>query len=365
MGARLKVSYRVRGDASSIEARAEAIALEQSVETPLTVIRDPKILSEIVGRVLAISDLGDGWFDVLIELAAATVGGDAGQLVNMLFGNSSLHEDVRVHDVVLPDELLAAFKGPSLGVDGLRLRAKAEGRALTASALKPQGLSAAELAKLAHELALGGLDLVKDDHGLADQAYCPFADRVKACAAAIRAAAAVTGKHTIYAPSLSGSLADMEREIGIARDEGLAAVLIAPVVAGFSNFQALRRENPDFAFIAHPTLSGAAISPAVFAKLFRLIGADASIFPNYGGRFGYSPATCTAISRALLDPVAGLAPSLPTPAGGMTVQRTPEMLDFFGRESMLLIGGAILAAAHGDIARETEAFVQAVVEHRY
>ncbi len=33
-------------------------------------------------------------FEVAIALAAATVGDDAGQLLNMLFGNTSLQEDV-------------------------------------------------------------------------------------------------------------------------------------------------------------------------------------------------------------------------------------------------------------------------------
>lgn len=365
MSARLNVFYRIRGDASSIEARAQAIAVEQSVEMPLAAIHDPGILSGIVGQVAAIEDRGDGWFDLRIDLAMATVGDDAGQLINMLFGNTSLHEDVILHDFMAPDDLLAAFGGPGHGVAGLRRRAKAEGRALTSSALKPQGLPASELAQLAFALALGGLDIIKDDHGLANQSYSPFADRVRACAAAVRKAAADSGKPTRYAPSLSGSLDEMRRQIGIARDEGLDTVLIAPVVGGLSNFQALRRSNPDFVFLAHPTMSGAAISPALFAKLFRLIGADASIFPNHGGRFGYSVATCKGISEALLGAWGGLAPSLPVPAGGMTLARVPEMLDYYGRDAMLLIGGALLAAPQEAIAKETESFVRAVAEYDY
>lgn len=365
MGARLNVFYRIRGEASSIEARSNAIAVEQSVEMPLAAIHDPGILSGIVGEVVSIEDRGDGWFDVRIDLASATVGEDAGQLINMLFGNTSLHADVSLYDVAVPDDLLAAFDGPGHGVAGLRRRAKAEGRALTSSALKPQGLSAAELARLAFELALGGLDFIKDDHGLANQSYSPFADRVPACAAAVRKAAAVTGRPTRYAPSLSGCFDEIHGQIGIAREEGLDTVLIAPMIAGLSNFQALRRAHPDFAFLAHPTMCGAAIAPALFAKLFRLIGADASIFPNHGGRFGYSAATCKGISETLLGALGGLAPSLPVPAGGMTLARVPEMLDHYGKDAMLLIGGALLAAPREAIAKETEGFVHAVAEYDY
>jgi len=32
------------------------------------------------------------------------------------------------------------------------------------------------------------------------------------------------------------------------------------------------------------------------------------------------------------------------PAGGMSVERVPEMLEFYGKDAMLLIGGALLAA---------------------
>lgn len=365
MTSRLTAVYRVRATAADIEARAQAIAVEQSVEMPLAAIADARVLSGIVGRVTAIGEADENSFDVRIELAAATIGDDAGQLINMLFGNTSLHEDVKLFDAVFPDELLAAFGGPRLGVAGLRARAGADGRALTCSALKPQGLGAAELGELAYELASGGLDLIKDDHGLADQAYSPFAERVRLCAAAVRDAGERTGRRTRYAPSLSGSLSDMERQLALARAAGLDAALIAPMIAGPSNFQKLRRDHPDFAFIAHPTMTGAAVSPALFARLFRLFGADASIFPNYGGRFGYSPAGCKAIAAGLLAPWGGLARSVPTPAGGMSVQRTAELLDFYGRDVMLLIGGALLSAPRGALAAATAQFVRAVAEHDY
>jgi ribulose-bisphosphate carboxylase large chain len=358
---RLVATYRVQSDASAIEARARAIAVEQSVEMPLDAIEDAAILDEIVGRVEGIEDQGGGRFAVRIGLAEATVGADAGQLLNMLFGNTSLQEDVALLDVELPAAVAARFGGPRHGIGGLRARADAANRALTCSAIKPQGLPPDRLAALVERFARGGLDFVKDDHGLADQAYSPFAERVSACATAARRAAAATGHPTRYVPSLSGDLERMRGQIAAARNEGVDTVMIAPALAGFATARALIRDNPDIAFLAHPTLGGAArIAPELLiGKLFPLIGADAVIFPTYGGRFGYSRATCRALAGN-----ARAALALPVPAGGMTLARIGEKLDFYGPETMLLIGGSLLTARER-LTDETAAFTRAVTAHRY
>ena len=58
----------------------------------------------------------------------------------------------------------------------------------------------------------------------------------------------------------------------------------------------------------------------------------------------------------------GLRPAMPMPAGGMTTDRVREMLDFYGAEVMLLIGGALLEARE-NLREATSAFVAEV--HRY
>jgi ribulose-bisphosphate carboxylase large chain len=355
--ARFSVIYRVRSDAAAIEARAQAIAVEQSVEMPLTAIAEPDILRDMVGQVESIEHRGGEMFEVRIGLASATIGDDAGQLLNMVFGNTSLHEDVVLLDVEIPSGLAAAFGGPRHGIDGLRRRAGAFGRALTCSALKPQGLPPAPLAQLAEQFSRGGIDFIKDDHGLANQAYSPFAERVAAVAGAI-------GR--TYVPSLSGDLDTMRRQIDTACRHDIDMVLIAPMIAGWATMQALVRQYPEIAFIAHPTMGGAArIAPdLLIGKLFRLLGADAVIFPNHGGRFGYSPETCLGLADNARASWHGLRPSVPVPAGGMTLERVPEMLDFYGPDAMLLIGGSLLAARER-LTEETAAFVRAVAQHSY
>jgi ribulose-bisphosphate carboxylase large chain len=358
---RIIAVYHVADTADRIQARAHTIAVEQSVEMPVAAISDPAVLDEIVGQVEDIRDLGNGRFEIRIGLAVATTGLEPGQLLNMLFGNSSLHADVTLADAIFPQGLLTAMGRKRPGLQGWRDRAGARGRALTCSALKPQGLPAPELAKIAAQLARGGLDFIKDDHGLANQAYSPFAERVPRIADAVRDARAKDGGRTGYLPSLNGNLDQMRRQVEIARAAGLDAVLIAPMTTGVPSFHTLTGENPDIAFMAHPALAGPShiAPPLLLGKLFRLFGADATVFPNHGGRFGYSPATCRELAHAALAPWGGLSDCVPVPAGGMTPDRVPEMLEFYGQDVMLLIGGGLLAAGPR-MTEEAAAFTAAV-----
>ena len=364
--ARLEATYLVRSDARDVEERARAIAVEQSVEMPVAPIADDWVRSQIVGRVEGISERQDRLFEIRISLAAETVGRDPGQLLNMLFGNTSLHEDVELADVALPTDLMQDFGGPRHGLHELRRRVGAPARALTSSPLKPQGLPPADLARLAADFAQAGIDYIKDDHGLADQAYSPFAARLESVTAALQTVEQRSGRAARYVPSLSGDLDTMRCQIAAAKEASVDTVMVAPMVAGLSNFHRLVRENPTVAFVAHPTMAGAAriAPPLLLGKLFRILGADAVIFPNYGGRFGYSPDICRALARAALDERDGLRPAVPVPAGGMRTDRVAGMLDFYGADVMLLIGGALLEARE-HLREATAAFVAAVHRHPY
>jgi ribulose-bisphosphate carboxylase large chain len=353
MTGRFSVTYHVRSDAAAIEARAQGIAVEQSVEMPLAAIDEPPVLTDIVGQVEQIDDLGGGTFSVRIGLALATIGDDPGQLLNMLFGNTSLHEDVILRDAVIPERFCAG----GMGTPALRSRLGVAWRAFTGSALKPQGLSAERLAALAGRFARGGLDFIKDDHGLADQAYSPFAVRVPLIAEAVARAARETGHNTRYIPSLTGDLEQMRARARLAIDCGLDCLMVAPMIAGFASVWALTRAFPQVTFFAHPSMGGAArIAPELLiGKLFPALGCGAVIFPTYGGRFGYSPATCRAL-------VANARPALAVPAGGITLNRVSELLDFYGPDTMLLIGGNLLLAGER-ITEESAAFAEAVAQH--
>jgi ribulose-bisphosphate carboxylase large chain len=358
---RIRATYRIAASETESRVRADALASEQSVEMPVSAVGDQRVLDEIVARVESIRPHA-GEFEVVLGIAPATTGGEASQLLNMLFGNCSLQPEVELVDVAFPDGYEKTFPGPRFGIEGLRRITGVRSRALTCSALKPQGSTVEYLAHLAHGFALAGIDVIKDDHGLANQGFSPFAARVPAVQRAIAEANRETGGNTIYAPTFSGGPAALRDQARIARAEGVRMALIAPMLVGVPAFVELQAEL-DIPIMAHPAFGGATriAPPLLLAKLFRLFGADATIFPNHGGRFSYSRATCLAIASTAREPWNGLPPILPVPAGGMTVERVPEMLEGYGTDTMLLIGGGLLAAGDGLMEKSRE-FVRKVAE---
>ena len=358
----IEVVYRVRASAQALGARADALLLEQTVELPRSALRTSFVREHLVGRAVATVPESEGVFLVTLAQPAVAAAGDPAQLLNVLFGNCSLQPDVELVDVRLPASLAEVLGGPRFGIAGMRALAGAKGRALTASVLKPVGLSVAETAGLCRTLALSGLDFVKDDHGLADHSFSPYIERVGACLAATAQAAQATGKRTVYIPNLIGTPETVRRQASQAAELGAQAVMVSPMLLGLP-FLAELAAGLGIPILAHPAFGGATrIAPeALLGKLFPLYGADAVIYPNVGGRFSYSREECAGIAAALRTADAGRKAALPVPAGGIRVENMAGVLRFYGADTMLLVGGSLLDSpgAEALLARSRQ-FVEAV-----
>jgi ribulose-bisphosphate carboxylase large chain len=220
-------------------------------------------------------------------------------------------------------------------------------RALTSTALKPIGLSLERLAQLCGLFADAGIDIIKDDHGLANQSFHPFAARVRACQKAVREVNHKSGRQAIYVPNIIGTPATVLEQLRFAQDEGVCAVMIAPMLLGLPFMAEIVANHALVPVIAHPSFGGATrIAPELlYGKLFPLYGADATIFANFGGRFAYGKETCRKLADALTMPgVPGLISTLPMPAGGIKYRDVAEVLAFYGTEVILLIGGGLYEA---------------------
>src|SRR5437773_2145399 len=102
-----------------------ALLILTGLAVAATIVSDVVRRHHIVGRVEAIGEVSPGLFAVRIGLSRATAGDDAGQLINMLFGNTSLQDDVVLHDAEFPADIAAGFGGPNIGFGGLRAWADA------------------------------------------------------------------------------------------------------------------------------------------------------------------------------------------------------------------------------------------------
>lgn len=356
------MTYRLDVGASEAEARAEALALEQTVEVPRVVVaREPVIEEQIVGRVESVTQDDDGASLVRIAYPAATTANDPAQLLNVVFGMTSLQPDAMCVEIDPPKSLFEALRGPRFGIEGLRKASGVTDRALTCTALKPMGHSPEVLADLMRDFARAGIDVVKDDQGLANHAFCPFEERVRACSAAVREVADETGHQTLYAPNLIGSPETLFEQLRIAERHGAGAVMVSPMLVGLPVFWELCQKRTSLPVLAHPSFGGVQrfATDLLFGGLLRLYGADAVIFVGYGGRYATPRDTCQRLAERLRRPWGGLTASLPVPGGGVQLENVAELLDFYGRDVMLLMGGSLQLEA-GRVQERSRVFVEAV-----
>ncbi|MBW3661082.1 MAG: ribulose 1,5-bisphosphate carboxylase [Gemmatimonadetes bacterium] len=356
----VRATYRIDVPPGEGRARAEALALEQTAELPRAAVGSESARA-FLGGVESVEPAPDGAVRATIAYPAAATAADPAQLLNVVFGNAALLDDVTLVGLDVGASSAATLGGPRHGIDGLRAAAGVEARPLTCAALKPMGDPVEALAQRCEALARAGIDVIKDDHGLADFPGSPLADRLDACAAALDRAAEATGRRALYVPNLIGSPRTLARGLERVVEGGAGAVLVAPLLAGLPAFRELARESP-VPVLAHPAWASPRVAPeTLLGTLFRLFGADAVVFPHAGGRFPFDEATCRRLADELRRPVEGIRPALPVPAGGMSLSRVAELVGFYGSDTMLLVGGTLYVDGAG-LEERARTFVRRVAD---
>lgn len=361
-GERFRVVYRLKGSKEEARQKAREICVEQTIEFPEDLVTGGDIREHILGRIESFQPAetsephetaepgsASAW-EVVISYAVEITGFELTQLINVIFGNFSLKPGVRVERLELPESLLKSFKGPRFGIKGLRELLGVPERPFLCSALKPMGLSVKDLADLAYRFALGGVDMIKDDHGLADQPFAPFYERVERCAEAVAKANRETGGRCLYIPHITASVDQILAKALFAKEKGAGGLLVAPGLVGLDTMRCLADdERIGLPIISHPAFQGSFVtSPGsgishhvIFGQLPRLAGADAGIYPNYGGRFSFTLEDCVNIVHGANASMHHIKPMFSAPGGGMSLERIPEMVETYGKDVIFLIGGAL------------------------
>ncbi len=349
---RFSVIYTFTGTEKEALEKAKSICVEQTIEFPLELVRDKYIRENIVGQIKSFKKSGKK-FSAEISYLDATAGREFTQFLNVVFGNTSIKPGIKVEKLMPSKEILAIVKGPRFGIGGIRKLTGVYGRPLLCSALKPMGLSVKALAEMAYKFALGGIDIIKDDHGLANQPFSPFEKRIETVCKAVDKANKETGYKTLYAPNITADRNDTIKRAKFAKAAGAKSLIISPGLAGLENMRLIAEDSSiGLPVFYHPAFHGSyVVNPdsgishyAFFGQLMRMAGADAVIFPNYGGRFSFSQDECASIADGCRGKFGSLKPILPGPGGGMTMDRIPAIKKFYGNDVVFLMGGGLFAA---------------------
>jgi len=369
---------------------AREICLEQTVELPGSTQAVRFVEAYTVGSLERIEFLGDNHkkrnhhpphsvYRVSIAYPNDTAGDELPQFLNVVFGNTSLKRGVAVEGVTLSRHLMqnrSMFPGPKFGIEGIRRILGVPQAPLLCTALKPMGRSSEDFASMAYDLAKGGIDIIKDDHGLSNQKWAPFEERVALCCDAVQRANRETGRNCLYAPCLNAPLDQIVSRAYYSKDCGAGAVMLLPGITGFDCVRQLAAD-PHFnlPILVHPAMLGGWLQSSsprrmkrrgtcnsqeggesedeedhprglshkfLFGQLPRLCGGDIVIFCNSGGRFQFTSEECQTVAEGCRRPMGRFEPIFPSPAGGMKLDRIKEMRKTFGDDTVFLIGGNLL-----------------------
>lgn len=364
---RFEVVYHLTAQTEEMAlSTAERIRVEQSVEMPLSAL--PEYTESSLPVIQSVTQLSETLWEAILSFPYDIVGEDVIQFLNVLYGNISLYNGIKVVDV---DKhiLQRLFDGPAFGIEGVRNRTEIHNRPLSCTALKPVGLSPEQLSERAYHFALGGIDIIKDDHGLANQQSADFQQRVSSCVHAIKKANDKSGTKTLYFPNITAGTEQLKRNFDFAIEMGADGVLMAPQLTGLSALKELsnRKACP---VMAHPAFSGSFISNSgsgfslqfYYGKLWRALGADAVIFPNAGGRFPFSDEECLSLHRILTSKIETLKTSFPVPAGGIQLDSIDQWIKRYGLDTIFLIGGSLYTHP-GGILNATKTFKSILINH--
>ncbi|NNE89976.1 MAG: ribulose 1,5-bisphosphate carboxylase [Silicimonas sp.] len=354
---RFVITYRLAAlNQAEAEALATAIALENTLEIPRDVVPKGYIEDVVLGRVKTVTSKFEGVWHARIGYHIDAVGHEFPQLLNVILGNASILKGVKALGLESNPDLVERFPGARFGAEGVRKLTGRKSGGLICPVVKPQGAATSVLAELCYRTARAGADIVKEDHGLANQEAAPFRARVKTCAMAVARANAKRNdegdeSQALYFANIGGH-GDQVRDLAMfAKEAGAHGILLMPGLFGFDAMNRLAQDPEfDLPIMAHPSHLGPyVLSPdngyghgMLFGTLMRLAGADISVFPNYGGRFGFSRKECLDIAHACETRDGPGKAILPSPGGGMSIERLGEVRATYGDDCAFLLGGSLL-----------------------
>jgi len=372
-------SYIVSADTKDFLRLSGEIAAEQTTGSWIPVpLETPELMAKHSGQVINAFEVpdytyflpgGKRYFVVEVAYPICNYTSQIPMLLTTVIGNISLMGDLKLVDLKFPKSFVDGFPGPQFGISGMRKFLNVPTRPLINNMIKPcSGLSPEQSADLFYEVAIGGVDIVKDDELIANACYSSVADRVKLCMEMEKRAFEETGEHTYYAVNITDNPHHVMDNARAAIEAGANMLMLNTITAGFGTLQMLAESDEiNLPLLSHPDYAGAVSwseksgvsAHLILGKFLRLCGADISVYPT---NFGKLPITVEQVAKIVFNlqaPMYGMEGVWPMPSGGMTQGMVACVMEDMGNDIVIGAGAAIHAHPMGSEAG-AKSFRQAV-----
>ncbi|MFC7250099.1 type III ribulose-bisphosphate carboxylase [Halomicroarcula sp. GCM10025324] len=279
--------------------------------------------------------------------------GNMPQVLSCIAGNilgMKAVDRIRLLDCDWPERLATSFPGPQFGTSVRQDVFDAGDRPITATVPKPKvGLSTEQHAQIGYEAWTGGLDLLKDDENLTDQAFNPFEDRLTETLAQRDRAQDETGDPKSYLLNVTASGREMLERVDLAAEHGCEYVMVDVVTAGWAAVQQVRERcaTHGLAIHAHRAMHAGfdrlpdhGVSMRVLAQVARLCGVD-QIHTGTANLGKLANEDTVGINAWLYADRYGLRDVLPMASGGLHPGLVPELVARCGTNIGVQAGGGV------------------------
>lgn len=230
---------------------------------------------------------------IKIQYPSLNFSPDLPAILTTAFGKLSLDGEIKLIDLTFSDDLKRQFSGPKFGIEEVRKRLHVHNRPLLMSIFKGMiGRNIGYLKTQLRDQAIGGVDIVKDDEILFENALTPLEKRVRSGKEVLQSVYETYGHRTLYAVNITGRTYDVKENAKRAVNAGADLLLFNAFAYGLDVLQLLAEDQDiNVPIMAHPAISGAYTSSKLYGfshslllgKLLRYAGADFSLFPSpYG-----------------------------------------------------------------------------------
>lgn len=290
-------TYLVRaGKDTDVIARASGMAIEQSTGTWLDVPGEtPELIKKHVAKVIGVYEVPDYTkpgqttdqdriFIMRLAFPWINFGPELAEMFSAIPGNIA-GAPLKLLDIDMPETFVDGFKGPKLGVQGIRKLLGIYDRPLVNNMIKPcVGVSPEDGAKYLYEAAIGGVDIIKDDELMgSDRPYSPLERRVEAYMKALRKAEKETGEKKLFTVNITDRIDKLKENAIRAINAGANALMVNTFAIGLPAVRMLAEDSDiNIPILGHATASSGMTDSPYYgvaielynAKLQRLAGCD-------------------------------------------------------------------------------------------